>query len=60
MIDQGARLRAVHRRLGHERATTTLDTYAHLWARLGGHNASCSRCRAVADCVRSASCASVG
>ena len=24
-------MKAVQRRLGHQKATTTLDTYAHLW-----------------------------
>ena len=31
MIDQGASVKAVQRHLGHASATTTLDTYAHLW-----------------------------
>jgi len=31
MIDQGASVKAVQHQLGHEKATTTLDTYAHLW-----------------------------
>ena len=31
MIDQGASVKAVQRQLGHGKATTTLDTYAHLW-----------------------------
>jgi integrase len=29
--DQGASAKAVQRHLGHSSATTTLDTYAHLW-----------------------------
>ena len=31
LIDQGASVKAVQRHLGHSSATTTLDTYAHLW-----------------------------
>nr|MBA3287203.1 site-specific integrase [Acidimicrobiia bacterium] len=31
LIDQGASVKAVQRHLGHGSATTTLDTYAHLW-----------------------------
>ncbi|MBA2386227.1 MAG: tyrosine-type recombinase/integrase, partial [Acidimicrobiia bacterium] len=31
LIDQGASVKAVQRHLGHASATTTLDTYAHLW-----------------------------
>lgn len=31
MIESGASVKAVQRQLGHEKATTTLDTYAHLW-----------------------------
>lgn len=31
MIDQGASVKAVQKQLGHASATTTLDTYAHLW-----------------------------
>jgi integrase len=31
MIEQGASVKAVQRHLGHASATTTLDTYAHLW-----------------------------
>jgi integrase len=31
MIDQGASVKVVQRQLGHMKATTTLDTYAHLW-----------------------------
>ena len=31
MIDQGASVKAVQEQLGHEKASTTLDTYAHLW-----------------------------
>ena len=31
LIDQGASVKAVRRHLGHASATTTLDTYAHLW-----------------------------
>jgi len=31
MIDQGASVKAVQRHLGSSSATTTLDTYAHLW-----------------------------
>ncbi len=31
MIHQGASVKAVQRHLGHASATTTLDTYAHLW-----------------------------
>lgn len=31
LIDQGASVKAVQRHLGHKSATTTLDTYAHLW-----------------------------
>ena len=31
MIEQGASVKAVQQQLGHEKATTTLDTYAHLW-----------------------------
>lgn len=31
MIEQGASVKAVQRQLGHEKATTTLDVYAHLW-----------------------------
>ena len=32
MIENGASVKAVQRQLGHEKATTTLDTYAHLWS----------------------------
>lgn len=31
LIDQGCSVKAVQRHLGHAKATTTLDTYAHLW-----------------------------
>jgi integrase len=31
LIHQGASVKAVQRHLGHSSATTTLDTYAHLW-----------------------------
>ena len=31
LIEQGASVKAVQRHLGHASATTTLDTYAHLW-----------------------------
>ena len=31
MIHQGASVKAVQRHLGHASATTTLDTYAHMW-----------------------------
>ena len=31
LIDQGASVKAVQRHLGHASATTTLDTYSHLW-----------------------------
>jgi len=31
LIDQGTSVKAVQRHLGHASATTTLDTYAHLW-----------------------------
>jgi integrase len=31
LIDQGASVKAVQRHLGHASASTTLDTYAHLW-----------------------------
>ena len=31
LIDRGASVKAVQKHLGHASATTTLDTYAHLW-----------------------------
>jgi len=31
MIHQGASVKLVQHHLGHKKATTTLDTYAHLW-----------------------------
>ncbi len=31
MIQQGASVKAVQEQLGHEKASTTLDTYTHLW-----------------------------
>ena len=31
MIDQGQSVKAVQKQLGHKNASTTLDTYAHLW-----------------------------
>ena len=31
MIDQGTSIKAVQHHLGHASASTTLDTYAHLW-----------------------------
>lgn len=31
MIERGSSVKAVQKQLGHQSATTTLDTYAHLW-----------------------------
>ncbi len=31
LIDRGSSVKTVQRRLGHQSATETLDTYGHLW-----------------------------
>lgn len=31
LIDRGCSVKTVQRRLGHQSATETLDTYGHLW-----------------------------
>jgi len=31
MIEQGSSVKAVQHQLGHAKASTTLDTYAHRW-----------------------------